>query len=385
MATHRHGRHRALTGCACALLAALVAGCTTAAPAPTATGTSLAVYLSDPADLGSDPTAADVVDAERLAFTQLGSQVHGFTLTLHVLSAGKLSDNARAAIENNNAVAYLGEIVPGSSEDTVGITNALDLLQISPTDNALELTQRTAAIKGAPSRYYEDWSTYGHTFAHMVPASAHEAVALLHEMESLGVKTLHIEAESTDYARSMRSVIAGNAAAAALSLGASSASDAVLYLGSSRTAAAAALDAAAAANPKVKLFVPSTLADSAFAAQLSPAAQKALYACSPGFLSRSLPAAGQAFTSSFQATYHHAPAPQAIFGYAAVQALLHVLRQAGAQANNRGTVVADFMKLSYAGSVLGSYTIKQGDISLDSFVIEHVKSGGLVPFKALQG
>ena len=88
----------------------------------------------------------------------------------------ELSDNARTAIVRTpGAIAYIGELAPGTSEDSVGITNALDLLQVSPTDTALELTQKTAAVPDAPSMFYEDWSSYGRTFARVVPSSAQEA------------------------------------------------------------------------------------------------------------------------------------------------------------------------------------------------------------------
>lgn len=326
-----------------------------------------------------------MVDAEKLAFSQLSRQVPGFTLTLHVVSREKLSANARAAIENDNSIAYLGEITPGSSEETVGITNALDLLQVSPTDNALELTQRTVAVAGAPRRYYESYSTYGHTFARLVPTSGHEAMALLREMQSLGVRSLHVVSDGSDYGRALLAVATSSARSVSISLQASGAADAVLFAGRSAGAATAALNAAVATNPKVKLFVPSALDDPQFASGLSPTAQAALYASSPGFLPSGLPVGARTFVTSFQSAYHRAPTPEAIFGYAAMQAVLHVLQQAGTHANNRGTVVSDFMKLSYPGSVLGPYTIRQGDTSLNSFVIERVKAGRLVPFKALTG
>ena len=68
-----------------------------------------------------------------------------------------------------------------------------------------------------------------------------------------------------------------------------------------------------------------------------------------------------------------------------MQAVLHVLAQAGSQANDRGTVVKDFMKLSYSRSVLGSYTITDGDTNFNRIVIERLKGAQLVTVRALQG
>ena len=374
---------RALTACAAVALAAAAAGCSAAAPAPSASGTNLAIYISRPPGGASDQLAQDVIDAEQLAFTQLKSRVTGYTLTLHFAAGPEISANARTAIDNNNAIAYLGEIVPGSSVDSLGITNGVDLLQVSPTDGDVRVTQRTGGV--AASHYYEAFATYGHTFARMVPTSSHEAVALVHEMQSLGIHTLQVQTDGSGYAQAIDTAVASNARGASITVQSSGGADGVLYLGSDASAATGALDAAVAANPKVKLLVGSALADPSFAAQLSPAAQKALYAIAPGFPSAGAPSAAQTFVSSFRTTYGHAPVAQAIFGYAAMQGVLQVLQHAGSNANNRSDVVGDFMRLSFTDSVLGSYTIRQGDTSFDSFVVERVRAGRLDPIKPLTG
>src|SRR2546423_13876481 len=117
-------RSRLLTGCMCAAVAAVIGGCSTTAPAPTVAGKTLTVYLSAPAGLSRDAQAQDVIDAEKLAFSPsctAGScapvQVGSFKLHLAVVTDDKLSGNARSAIEDKTAVAYLGELLPGDSAD----------------------------------------------------------------------------------------------------------------------------------------------------------------------------------------------------------------------------------------------------------------------------
>jgi hypothetical protein len=162
-------RSRLLTGCLCALTAAVAAGCTTTPPAPTVSGKTLAVYLSAPSGLAGNQEAQDVIDAEKLAFTQLWGQIKGFTLKLQVLTANKISDNARTAIDDKDAaIAYLGEVTPGASIDSLGITNAQDLLQVSP-----------AEAPPVPTKDFESYSTYGRTFASLAPGSAQQATALV--------------------------------------------------------------------------------------------------------------------------------------------------------------------------------------------------------------
>ena len=77
---------------------------------------------------------------------------------------------------------------------------------------------------------------------------------------------------------------------------------------------------------------------------------------------------------------------QAIFGYEGMSAILAVLREAGPQANNRATVVHDFLAIKNRQSVLGTYSISStGDTSISPFVFSRVRQGKLVPFAQVQG
>jgi branched-chain amino acid transport system substrate-binding protein len=91
------------------------------------------------------------------------------------------------------------------------------------------------------------------------------------------------------------------------------------------------------------------------------------------------------FVQPFVAAYHHQPAPQAIFGYEAMSALLSVLTKAGTSANDRQTVVHDFFAIRNRNSVLGSYSINaNGDTSIAPFVFSRIVRGKLVPFRSVQ-
>jgi branched-chain amino acid transport system substrate-binding protein len=370
----------------CAVLAAAgVAGCTAAGTtAPSLSGKTLTIYMSAPASLASDPQAQDVFAAEKLAFGQLQGQVTAYRLRLRVLTGAKISSNARQAIgDTGSAIAYLGEVLPGASADSIGITNAQDLLQVSPTDTAAALTQKTPAVPNSPTHYYESLSTYGRTFARVAPTTALEAKALVAQLQALGVKSLYVAGDGSDYGRTVALEVR-TAAPPGITVASSQAgADAVFFAGSSPSEAARVFDQAAASNPKVKLLGPSALDDNAFAAGLSPAAQQNLYVSAPGLLPKQLAASGGSFVSSFKSAYGHAPAAQAVFGYEAMSAVLAVLHEAGSAANNRTTVTHDFLAIKNRPSPLGTYSINQnGDTNLGPFVIERVKSSALVPFKA---
>ncbi len=296
----------------------------------------------------------------------------------------RISQNARDAIQDPTAIAYLGEIAPGSSDQTVGITNALDLLEVSPTDTALELSQSTPAVTGAPQTYFESWSTYGRTFARVVPSAADEAKAQVAEMKALGVTRLLVANDGSDYGKAIADAVRSDAQAAGLTLEPSVDEEVNGYFYGAESPAAAAkfFNHIASMAPTAKLFGPSSLDSAAFTSAISSSVHN-LYVSIPGFMPKDLPAEGKSFVTAFKANYHHAPNTEAIFGYAAMSAVLGVLQRAGSGANSRNTVIKDFLAQRKVPSVLGTYSIDTaGDTSLDAFVFARMRSGKLVPFAA---
>jgi branched-chain amino acid transport system substrate-binding protein len=377
---------RGRAACAWALLAAGIAGCTSngsGSSAVTVSGKTLTIYLSD-APASQPQVARDVLDAERLAWSQQSSHtVGGFALRLKVLH-GKISDQARTAIQDQTAIAYLGEVVPHSSYASLGITNALDLLQVSPTDTALELTQASPVVPGSPGVYYQSFSSYGQTFARVVPTTAQEAKAQVQEMQALGVTKLYVSDDGSPYGATIANAVKHDVSGSTSVVGSLSAADGAFYGTSSLAGAKRFFARGASSNPSLKLFAPSALDDPTLAPQLAGAAN--LYISAPGFLKQNLTPAGSTFVSQFTTAYGHAPVLQAIFGYEGMSAILAVLREAGPQANNRATVVHDFLAIKNRQSVLGTYSISStGDTSISPFVFSRVRQGKLVPFAQVQG
>jgi branched-chain amino acid transport system substrate-binding protein len=367
---------------AACLAAVALAGCSTNSSnnaAVVVKGNTLTIYATQPpgADTAVD---TDVLDAERLALHQAGSKSGKYKLALTVLHGPEISDDARTAISNNTAIAYLGEIEPGTSGASVQITNQLGLLQITPTDTAVYLTEPTAAVPGSPTHWYPDHGNFGLTFTRMVPNTAKEARAIVAEMKRLHLTKLDVSSDASSYGRSIALEIRQDAPSSGLSILTSAAgADAVFYAGAPDQAATKAVDAAAAASPTAKLFVPSAFYDDPWVAGLSAAAQKQLYVSSPGFMPGSYKGTGPAFVSAFQQAYGHRPQPQAVFGYAAVQALLAGLKQAGANANSRSDVTNDVLGLKNQSSALGTYSLDGGDTNIAPFIFARPVAGKLVP------
>ena len=395
-------RDRALTGAACLALIAVLSACgTPTATTTTITGSTLTIYASVPLNGPESGQAHDVLAAEQLALQQAGGKVGRFAINLVALndatSAGwspkLIAANSRTVIQRANAIAYIGEIDPGASAQSIPITNADDLLQVSPYDTAIALTQATPAAPGSPSKYYEALSTYGRTFGRVVPNDTFQAKAQLEVMHTLGVKKLFIAEDGGAYGDAIALAVEENAskygitasAPARSSAGlAQAGADALFYGGVASPAAVQMFNAAAAANPKLQLFGPDGLDTSSFASQLT-AAQGNTYLSEPGLTTSELPPAGKAFLTAFKAAYGHVPQTQeAIFAYAAMQAVLRALGRAGASADSRTAIVNEFLASRNVSSALGTYSIdKNGDTSLAPYVFSRVKGGKLVPFKGL--
>jgi len=384
-------RTRWVGACACAAL--VLAGCGTAtsgSSAITVSGKTLVVYAGQPPG-SPDPAITDTLDAERLALAKVGAKVGGFTVKLVVVHGRELSDNARAAIEDQRSIAYLGELVPGTSQVSVEILNQQGLLEVSPADTAVYLTQPIPPVSSSPNTFYPARSTYHQTFARVVPNSALEAKALVGEMQAVGVSKLYVADDGQLYGRALALEVTQDARTARLTLVSSAAgADGVFYGASAdspaeRASAAGRLDQDSAANPSAKLFAPSGLYDSSFVGGLSAGAQRQLYVSSPGFLPKDLPAAGRAFVAEFKSAYGHDPSPQAIFGYEAMSDLLYVLGKAGSSAADRAAVVSDFRALEDPpNSVIGTYSITGGDPSIAPIIFSRVRGGRLVAFKFVQ-
>ena len=379
---------RGVVGAAAACLAALaVVGCgptsgsSSSTSSVTVSGHTLSIYISEPHDLAGDVMAQDVIRAEQMAFSAHRSEVTDYSLRLQPVRLAKPSDNARAAIMDSSSIAYLGEIAPGASDQTVGITNAQDLLQVSPTDNALELSDATPAVSGGPHSYFESWSTYGRTFARMVPSGSLEARAQVAEMKSLGVTKLYVSSDGSDYGRALADAVTIDASGSGIAVTKTLASaDAVFYGAQSPSAAAHFFNRAATTAPAAKLFGSSALNTPAFPAALASSAAKHVYVTIPGYLPKDLPATGKSFVSLFRRASGHAANVEAIFGYEAMSALLRVLKQEGKSANNRTAVVNAFLRQRKVPSVLGTYSIDSaGNTSLNGFVVARVSGGKLVP------
>jgi hypothetical protein len=153
------------------LVVLAVAGCgsagasTSTVTATGGTGGALTLYLSDPPAVRSNSALQDVVYGEELAWNQKKG-LAGIPVSLKVGHAS-VSQNARDAIHIASAIAYMGEVQTGQSVQSVGITNAEDILEFSPTDGVDPVKDD-----------FESFTSYGRTFASLPLQLTTSAAAL---------------------------------------------------------------------------------------------------------------------------------------------------------------------------------------------------------------
>jgi branched-chain amino acid transport system substrate-binding protein len=378
------------------VLAAGISGCgghRRRQPAPPL-GTLL-IYTSLPFE-GPDAAAArSVYDAERLALAQAGGVVNRYKVVLKPLDDASPSTrqwdptivraNASVAAGDPSTIAYMGELTPGSSLDSIPILSRAGILQVSPGDTA-------TGLKGA-------------TFARVVPPDSDEAVAQLSAMETLGVKRLYLLKDRTTYGGDIAAAAMSNAATYGIELvdpggkylGANtralvrkitrSKAGTLLYAGSPAVSVAGFWNALSLANPTIKKFASAAVTEAPSWSQTTVAARYNTFLSTPG-LPRLPRSAGSQFVNDFSAAYGtHASWTSGIFGYVAMSGVLNALYGLGPHITDpRERVLAAFLATAGLPSALGTYSIVDGQTTFQHYVFTRYNNHGApAPFTPGQG
>lgn len=390
---------RATTAILCAAGVGVLGGCGGTGHRARAVNRTLTIYSSLPHEGPQRDEALDVSDAEQLALRQVNSEIGPFKVRLIALddasartggwSHENVTANAQRAASDPTAIAYIGELTPGSSVASLQVLNRAGLLQVSPGDTA-------QAATATPSLHAN-----GQTFARFVPSDRSEAGAQLKLMRTLSVRRLLVADDGSPYGRGIARAVLQQAASVGitpLTLGnripatdralarriAASRADALFFGASMSRAAVAVWDRVAAINPQMKLFGSSGLDNDAFAAAIDLGAQKQTFLSEPSVSPGGLPPAAQEFLAGFRAQYGRTPQAAAFFGYAALQAVLDSVHLAGRDGASRALVAKQFFALNDTASVLGNYSIAgDGNATLPPYFRFSTDSNGHRVFDTL--
>ena len=285
-----------------------------------ASGSTLTIYSSLPLQGDSRPQSEDVVHGEQLALEKAGNKAGKYKIKYVSLDdsvastgkwdPGKVSENARKAVGDDNTIAYLGEFNSGASAISIPLTNEAGIPQISPSNTYVGLTRSEGAEKGEPQKYQPSGTK---TFARVVPADHIQAAAQASYMKDQGVTKVYILNDKEVYGKGLADQVEKIAAEQGIevlgndgidtkaanfrSLGAkikSSGADGFFFGGITQNKGVQLFKDVQASNPDIKMFGPDGVAESPFTTKLSSAVQKQTYITNPTLDPKLYPASAPA-------------------------------------------------------------------------------------------
>jgi branched-chain amino acid transport system substrate-binding protein len=373
-------------------------------------GNTLTIYSSLPFDPTDKPQSQDVVDGEKLALKQAGNKAGKYNIKYVSLDdatpaegkweAGQVSSNARTAAQNKNTIVYLGEFNSGATAVSLPILNRSGILQISPSNTAVGLTKKSPD-PAEPAKYYP---TGKRTYGRVVPADNIQSAAQVSYMKSLGVKKLYVLDDKEVYGKGVGDGVAADAKKAGIQvLGdegidpkaanyrslaqkmKSAGADAFFFGGITANNAVQLWSDVFAANPDIKGFGPDGVAETSFSSKIPASSMPNTYITNPTLPEQLYPPAAKTFFADFKSAYGHDPEPYAIYGYAAMDAALTAIKNAGDKGNCREDVIKGFYDIKNHQSVLGTYSIDaDGDTTITDYGGNTIKDGKLTFDKVIK-
>jgi branched-chain amino acid transport system substrate-binding protein len=370
----------------------------------------LTIYSSLPLQGPAREQNVAIVNGAKLALEQRGGKAGRFTIKYESLddstaqAAGwepsQVSANARRAVQDDSAIAYIGEFNSGATAVSLPILNEAGMLQVSPGNTAVGITSdEPGAEPGEPDKYYP---TGQRTYARLLPKDTIQGAALVAVMKEEGCESAALANDREVYgaglarnveiaAREQGLEITGNDAidknaANYRSLGSNIARedpDCFVYSGITANNAVQLFKDIAVALPDAKLFGPEGIGETGFFdpkdGGIPPEVARRVLLTIPGLAPEVYPPEGKRFLEDYRAAYDvENPDRYAVYGYETMQLILDAIEQAGENGDDRGAVVEQVFATKDRKSVLGTYGIDEnGDITLTPYGIYAIEGGKL--------
>lgn len=389
-------------GLTLAVLALGIAGCSDAES--DGTSRTLKIYVSQP--LKGDRGGEDMVRAIEIANDDLGGRIDSARIEIVGVNdsdedgnwlAPLVRQNAREAVADQDAVAYIGDFDSGATEIAMPILNRAGMLQVSSSSTAVKLTMPPEGL-GERLR-----PTGIRTFGRVVPNDDVQAAALALYMDEESVGDVFVVDDGSSYGRGLRYRferiarrvgvrIAGGAELTEIRqvgeitdrvIG--SGAQAVFFAGSDLDLARDLFESVHGQDNFVKLFGGDGLSLTTFLESIGTTGLDT-YITAPQLPVGNYAQSGESFLRGFREQYGRDPEPMAVFAYEAGRAVIDSIRR-GARGDiatepittlRTGTREA-FFDISERASPLGSYSVDaNGDTTLTFYGAYRVEDGELV-------
>lgn len=367
-------------------------------------GATLTIYSSLPLQGDSRPQSEDMVRGHKLALAERHNRAGQFKIRYVSLDdataatgkwePGRVSENARKAVRDDSTIAYLGEYNSGASAISLPILNEAGIPQVT-TNTYVGLTRSESAEPGEPDKYYP---TGERTYARVVPGDHIQAAAVATYMRLQGVARLYVVHDREVYGEGLAVQVAArareNGIAVAATEGidvkaanfrslaakiAASGADGFFFGGITQNKAVQLFKDVHAQSPRLLMFGPDGVAETAFTERLGPAVERNVFITNPTLDPKVYPPAGRRFFATFRELFGKEPENYAIYGYEAMRLVLDAIAAAGERGGDRGAVLAQIRAVRNRSSALGTYSIDaNGDTTLSDYGGNRVRAGRLV-------
>lgn len=301
------------------------------------------VYVSLPLTGPRAADGRDAADGARQALERDGEVAGSIEVRAEFLddasgrawSPTAVGRNARKAVQDSSAAAYIGELDSEPTRASVPITNDAGLLQVSPGAGGVDLTRPAAGYRDSPDRYRPSGDP---NFTRTVPADDVVVRAAADWASELGVSRAVVRTDGSPF-------------------------DDLAATEFESAAGERGVEVSIARGPD---SFPRE-ARSTFAAY-DPASQRLRVSGQPMSLSLRAELApsglpGRDFARQFRERFGRDPGPYAAYGYEAMELVLQSISGAGTDASQfRDNVREGAFGAERTGSVLGDYSIdSEGD------------------------
>jgi branched-chain amino acid transport system substrate-binding protein len=355
------------------------------------------VYSSLPLQGEAAAQTRDIVRGIDLANEHAGNPVRHVSLDDSTQAAAywtpeRVARNARRAARDDATAAYIGEFNSGASAISLPILNEAGILQVSPSNTFVGLTQGgIGADDGEPEKYYP---TGQRTYGRVVPNDRVQAAAAATLIRDLGVKRLYVVHDGEVYGRGVARLAARGARARGvrvvrmrrlrwrlggpptnvrtLAREARRVRADGLFFGGITTTGGPFLWRAVARNRRLRWLVGADgIAETGFVHGVPRRALVRTRVMVQTLAPRAYPASGQEVLAALGNAD-----PYALYGYEAMSVILDAFARGGR--TREGTVRA-FFETRDRDSVLGRYSIgPTGDTSLTQYGVYRMRRRSLV-------